>query len=114
MIVRRPYNMFFEYIFWGRIMRHTASVLISSFAIVSPAWAGTSDTLLVEGQEIYVAQCAECHGADARGDIGSDIRGVARGRLTRALKGFDEMPPIDLGDAEVDALAAWLYQLDAN
>lgn len=61
------------------------------------------------GQEIFGGICIDCHGADATGlDDAADIRGASYARITRATRGFDMMPQIDLTEAERHALAAYL------
>lgn len=64
-----------------------------------------------DGQQIYQAECAECHLDDGSGGVGSDIRGVTRNRVARAIKGFDEMPEIPLTPLQLDALVAYLAGL---
>ena len=75
------------------------------------------------GSKSFAARCAGCHGADARGtDRGPAL---ARSRRLQAyslpqLRRFIQkgapatgMPPFDLPDAELDALAALVLSLNA-
>lgn len=63
------------------------------------------------GRELVVSICSACHGTDSAGDIGPDIRGKSRREIKYAVRGFDEMPEIDLTSEEIDALAAYLQSL---
>lgn len=63
------------------------------------------------GRELVARICSECHGADAAGDIGPDIRGKSRRQIKYAVRGFDEMPTIDLTSDQIDGLAAYLQSL---
>ncbi|MEZ5685545.1 MAG: cytochrome c [Paracoccaceae bacterium] len=65
------------------------------------------------GQALFAEHCARCHGESAEGENNApDIRGVPKGTLARALRGYDEMPEFALDQAEVAALHAWLRRLD--
>jgi mono/diheme cytochrome c family protein len=73
--------------------------------------------IVVQGRQIFVKHCAECHGFDARGDEGSNLRSLrARDALIRqiitgGIKG--EMPAYGrvLSEADVRALIGYLRTL---
>lgn len=79
-------------------------------ALCAPA-ATLADPL--RGQEVYETHCIDCHLADGSGGIGADIRHISRPRVERAIKGFDEMPPIPLTVDQLDALMVYLALLGA-
>ena len=72
---------------------------------------------VLQGRQIFVKHCAECHGFDGRGDEGSNLRNVRAGdKLVRqvivgGIKG--EMPAYGsfLNEADVRALVAYLHAL---
>ncbi|MHC0051863.1 c-type cytochrome [Actibacterium sp. D379-3] len=64
-----------------------------------------------QGQVVFEESCAACHGHDAAGDTGSDIRAAPRHLVAWAIKGSDDMPEIDLSKAELDAVVAYLAHL---
>jgi len=68
-------------------------------------------SLQAQGQEVYDGLCADCHGPEGRGDVGTDIRGASVPVVRRAVKGFDEMPEIELTVEELDATVAYLGHL---
>ncbi|WP_170844560.1 hypothetical protein [Aliiruegeria lutimaris] len=45
-------------------------------------------------------------------DAAPDIRGANRSALDRALPGFDQMPEFDFTEEEIQALQAYLRDLD--
>ena len=72
---------------------------------------------VIEGRQIFVKHCVECHGFDGRGEEAPDLRHVRAGdRLVRqiitgGIKG--EMPAYGkaLNDADVGALVGYLRTL---
>lgn len=78
----------------------------------------TGESLAARGRRLFLASCAHCHGADARGDDGPDLHDleVSDHRIavviTRGIKG--EMPSFTKkhGEADVTALIAYLRSLD--
>src|SRR5262245_57462542 len=70
--------------------------------------------LIRSGRALFLASCAHCHGADARGDEGPDLHGVQvsdryiANVIARGIKG--EMPAFAKkhGDADVRALIAYV------
>src|SRR4249920_1409996 len=76
----------------------------------------------LEGNQIFVARCGGCHGADARGsDRGPALAEVRRLRTRSAQQLRDiiqkgipgtGMPPFDLPAPELDALAALVRSLN--
>lgn len=63
------------------------------------------------GRVLFEQECAGCHGEDASGDAGADIRGMTAWNIRWALNGVDDMGGIELGSAEIAALAAYLGPL---
>ena len=70
-----------------------------------------------QGYKLFILNCAHCHGADARGDEGPDLRGVTKSDqriatiIQNGIKG--EMPKFSakLNDAETRALVAFIRTL---
>jgi len=82
-------------------------------ALVIPP-AGTAAN---QGYKLFMANCAHCHGTDARGDEGPDLHGVAKSDqrivtiIQNGIKG--EMPKFSgkLNDTETRALLAFIRTL---
>ena len=55
--------------------------------------------------------CASCHGMDAKGDHGPDIRGRKVEDILGALDEVEDMDFLDLPKAEIEAVAAYLATL---
>ncbi|RDI96008.1 tetratricopeptide repeat protein [Meiothermus sp. QL-1] len=69
-----------------------------------------------QGQRVYLAHCAACHGAEAQGGSGPRLRGNPVLRVPEAvreivLKGRGQMPAVPLGEGEMEALLAYLKGL---
>ena len=70
-----------------------------------------------QGYELFMLNCAHCHGADARGDEGPDLHGVTKSDqrivaiIQNGIKG--EMPKFSakLNDTETRALVAFIRTL---
>ncbi|AVW92251.1 c-type cytochrome [Celeribacter baekdonensis] len=63
------------------------------------------------GQTQFVDHCAACHGLHALGGNGPDIQGSTLRDVTVATRGMDQMPEIDLSEAERRAIAVYLMSL---
>ena len=70
-----------------------------------PCWADD------QGQAQFVDHCAACHGLHALGGNGPDIQGTTLNDVVISTRGMDQMPAIDLSDAERQAIAAYLMSL---
>lgn len=76
-----------------------------------------NDKTVIEGRQIFVKHCVECHGFDARGEEAPDLHDLRAGdRLIRQIitSGIEgEMPAYDkaLNDADVRALVGYLRTL---
>ena len=74
-------------------------------------------TLANQGYKLFMNNCAHCHGVDATGDEGPDLRGVTKSDakiasyIKNGIKG--EMPKFGqkLSDADVQALIAFIRSL---
>ena|ERR1700730_11297470 len=72
---------------------------------------------VIQGRRVFVNHCVECHGFDARGDEGYDLRNLRAGDalmrqiIISGIKG--EMPAYGkvLNEADVRALIAYLRTL---
>jgi len=64
----------------------------------------------VTGQQRYIASCASCHGADARGGrTGANVRGATAGDISMAIGAVDAMRFLScLPTTDVDAIGAYL------
>ena len=73
--------------------------------------------LVVQGQHLFLMNCAHCHGDDARGDEGPDLHGLRKtdarlsALINNGIKG--EMPRFNhkLSPPDVQALIAFLNSL---
>lgn len=93
------------------------SSAVLALILVTSALAATADT--VDASAVFQQRCASCHGADRLGGIGpallpenlerlrrpEAIRVIRDGRAATQMVGFQGV----LGDAEIQALAAWIY-----
>lgn len=70
-----------------------------------PCWADD------RGRAQFVEHCAACHGRYALGGNGPDIQGSTLNDVVIATHGMDQMPEIDLSEAERQAIAAYLMAL---
>jgi mono/diheme cytochrome c family protein len=89
------------------------------------AASGAAETLVIppsgtpanQGYELFMLNCAHCHGADARGDEGPDLHGVTKSDqrivaiIQNGIKG--EMPKFSakLNATETRALVAFIRTL---
>ena len=55
--------------------------------------------------------CQSCHGMDATGDVGPDIRGRSSADILAQLQTNEEMAFIELTDEERDQVATYLLYL---
>lgn len=66
-------------------------------------------------EEIYQQNCASCHGGDLSGQVGPSLQQVG-GSLSKdeianiIQNGKGSMPPQNLGNEQVDAIASWLSE----
>jgi mono/diheme cytochrome c family protein len=98
----------------GEILRPKASpASIATEGLVVPL-AGTRER---QGHQLFMMNCAHCHGNDARGDEGPDLHGLTKSdaRLSSLIKNGikGEMPKFGakLSDTDVQALIAFLRSL---
>ena len=84
---------------------------LTLLAALPAAQVAAEDPGLVEGQQLYTANCQACHGATATSGVGGDIRGLPLSVLARAVRGIEEMPAVDLNEAELEAILAYLESL---
>ena len=74
-------------------------------------------TQAYQGYQLFLANCAHCHGSDARGDEGPDLHGVTKSdaRISSLIKNGikGEMPKFGekLTDTDVQALIAFVRSL---
>jgi cytochrome c553 len=78
--------------------------------------AVTEFQLLTLGEEIFQRTaggigCATCHGPQATGSAGPDIRGQDRATIQGALRAVPDMGFIALSEEQLDAVAAYLATL---
>ena len=73
-----------------------------------------SDSAVATGKALF-ATCAACHGPDALGDVGPNIRGRTDADIQIQLDNNQAMQFMILSSNEIDALAAyltWMATLD--
>ncbi|WP_280769515.1 c-type cytochrome [Salipaludibacillus daqingensis] len=70
---------------------------------------GTYD--LANGEELYVGNCASCHGGDLEGASGPALQGVAHDDIVSAIQNGPGSMPADLvsGD-DAEDVAAWITE----
>jgi mono/diheme cytochrome c family protein len=96
-----------------------SSISIPTFAISAQAAMKSSpfSADAAQGRQLFLMNCAHCHGEDAHGDEGPDLHNLHRSDarihevITAGIKG--EMPSFGkkLGDPEVRELTAYLRTL---
>ena len=90
----------------------TAASGATETSVIPPA-----GTLANQGYELFLLNCAHCHGPDARGDEGPDLHGVTKSdaRIASTIKNGikGEMPKFGakLTDTDVQALIAFVRSL---
>ena len=77
------------------------------------------EQLISLGKDLYNESaggvgCAMCHAADARGDIGPNLLGRSLGDIQFALENNEQMSFISVTPEEVEAIAAYLQQLNTQ
>lgn len=76
---------------------------------------GSSADLVAKGEVVYFTAggqgCSSCHGNDARGDQGPNIRGKTREEIVACLQTVVQMAFLNLTEEEIDAVAAYLAYL---
>lgn len=82
----------------------------------TPKTPSTQDPLIAKGEEVFQRTaggvgCQLCHGREARGDVGPDIRGATVTRISSALSSVEQMAFIKLSPEEVQAVATYLQFL---
>jgi mono/diheme cytochrome c family protein len=87
-------------------MRPLLLLALCMFALTPlPLWADD------QGQTQFVDHCAACHGLHALGGNGPDIQGATLNDVVISTRGMDQMPEIDLSEAEQQAIATYLMSL---
>ncbi len=96
----------------------TTSPSPTSAAPATPNTPKAGD-LLSRGEELYQRKaggvgCAGCHGVDAYGSIGPNIRGSSAQEIADALKTVAAMNFLKMTDDEVAAVSAYLKYLESQ
>lgn len=88
---------------------------------VPTAADGTPDVVLAEGRDVWLAQCARCHGGDGSGGAGPGIRGPwgedrspdATEMARIVVEGRGAMPGFgsSLDDSEVEAVVRYVREV---
>ena len=96
-------------------------VLAGLIAVAQPGFAQaptapTLDPVAEAGKVIFEETaggvgCAACHGMDAKGDIGPDIRGRDSVAILGEIQTNEDMQFIELTREEVDSVAVYLRYL---
>jgi mono/diheme cytochrome c family protein len=89
---------------------------VAPSVISSPLAAGD---LLTRGEDLYQRTaggmgCAACHGTDAYGNIGPNIRSSSAQEIQDALQNVAAMKFLKLNDDDVNAIAAYLTKLGSQ
>ncbi len=75
----------------------------------------TPNGLVRRGEELFQGAsgvgCAGCHGTDASGKIGPNIRGASAQKISHALQTVGMMSFLELSDSDIEAIAAFLASL---
>jgi mono/diheme cytochrome c family protein len=82
----------------------------------APATSTAPADPVAQGKELFETRaggvgCAGCHGADASGAFGPNIRGATAQQITTALNKVQAMTFMKLTNDEINALAAYLKTL---
>ena len=85
---------------------------ISIVAIVLANVAAADAGIVERGAELFRRHCVACHGEGATSGASGDIRGISLATVRYAVRGGGQMPPIDLREDEIRAIAAWLAAID--
>lgn len=114
---------------WWPLVAVLLAVIVTPFAMASsPAQAGPSDEILVEGADVYTSVCSGCHqpggvglsgrfpplidnpNLDDAGYIADVIRNGREGEITVNGETYDGVMPAQstLSDADVDAVIAYI------
>lgn len=83
-----------------------------AFTLLTALPAGAEELDMGEG--LFQDLCSVCHGEDAKGvkGAGSDIRdSIVRQVRMATGGGYEDMPEIELTDAEMEAIVAYLNSL---
>ena len=94
----------------GTTTTTTPNPTTSSSTTTAPPQPTTTTSTTVPSGDLYIQNCYVCHGADARGDIGPNIR--CNTNIAPTVKsGGIIMPPFNLTDPEIAAIQAYLNYL---
>ena len=93
-------------------------LLATAIAVASGPGIASED-LVGYGKEIFQVTaggmgCQACHGADAAGLIGPDIRGKNANLVKAALTNVSDMNFIELSEQQIDEVAAYLASLPGS
>ncbi len=76
--------------------------------------AAASAEMVVRGEKVYFQQpngCVGCHGKDATGGVGPNIRGKTAAQIRHQLDETPQMQSLVLSNDEIEAAAAYLQSL---
>ena len=97
----------------------TAVPVTSTNPAPEPAGDPMADDTFKLGESIFIDSaykkggigCSTCHGPEARGDIGPNIRGKTPGDIASALESIDAMEFLNLSQKKVEAVSEYLKWL---
>lgn len=95
---------------------HRVRSLLSLIAVLVPSLVSAGELILPPdqvqiGQSAYSKKCASCHGRDASGASGPDVKGILPRDVTMAARGVENMPRVPLETDEAEAIAIFLMSL---
>ncbi|MBI2941044.1 MAG: hypothetical protein HYY04_11470 [Chloroflexi bacterium] len=84
----------------------------ASAAPSSPSARGDA-RLVAQGEKVFqeTAACFACHGKDAKGLVGPDVRGKTADDVRFQLKNNEQMVPLKVSDGDIEAVGAYLQSL---
>lgn len=94
------------------MLKHLMPGALSLAMLTAQPAAG--EDAVAAGRALFEEHCVSCHGDDARGvdGAGSDIRdAIVRQVVMATGGGYEDMPGIDLAEAEIAAIVAFLNSL---
>ncbi|MBD3788173.1 MAG: cytochrome c [Sphingomonadales bacterium] len=81
--------------------------------LVAGQAAAQSPDLAATGKAVFLDLCSGCHGERGQGVNAPEIAAVPRKLVAKAVRGVDQMPEIEVTEAEIDAITAFLATLAA-
>jgi len=117
--VRKPY-VIYDYMYSNAVLKDEVPELRRTGLLAVAKWVTirnvTPANQLAAGKQVFELQCAICHTTDGYNSLRLFTKGWSKGFIAQQIRHLDElkgfMPPFAGNDAEREALAAWIGQLN--